>query len=65
LGSSINKDAEEANNDGLISIIPMRYSTIISKAKSRLFNLIDQLEKFKHENNLSEPSDRPAELFAI
>ncbi|MEP7229499.1 MAG: ATP-binding protein [Ginsengibacter sp.] len=29
LGSSINKDAEEKNNDGLITIIPMRYSTVL------------------------------------
>lgn len=65
LGSSVNKDAEEITNDGLINIIPMRYSTVINKAKSRLFNLIDKLEKFKQENNLSDSKDYQPELFAI
>lgn len=64
LGSSINNDAEEKNNDGLITIIPMRYSTVITKAKSRLFNLIDKLEKFKQENNISDSTDNQPELFA-
>ena len=65
LGSSINKDAEEKNIDGQISIIPMRYSTVIAKAKSRLFNLIDKLEKFKQDNNISQSEKHQPELFAI
>lgn len=65
LGSLINKDAEEKNYDGLITIIPMRYQTVISKAKGRLFNLIDQLEKFKQENQISSSEDFQPELFAI
>lgn len=65
LGSSINKDAEEKNNDGSITIIPMRYSTVISKAKARLFNLIDKLESFKIENKIIDTQDFQPELFAI
>ena len=65
LGSLISKDAEEKNIDGQITIIPMRYSTVISKAKARLFNLIDQLERFKQESQNSSTQDYEPELFAI
>ncbi len=65
LGSSINKDAEEKNYEGQITIIPMRYLTVISKAKARLFNLIDQLETFKKDNQISDLKDYQPELFAI
>lgn len=65
LGSSVNKDAEEKNFDGNITVVPMRYQTVISKAKGRLFNLIEQLEKFKEENRTSSSRNFQAELFAI
>jgi hypothetical protein len=64
LGSTIDVNAETKNFDGSITIIPMRYSTLISKAKARLFGLIEELEKYKDLNKINEISDGPVELFA-
>ncbi|SFQ08343.1 hypothetical protein [Parafilimonas terrae] len=64
LGSSIDANAEDKSEEGPITIIPMRYFTLISKAKARLFNLIDELEKFKKENGTDEETTEQ-ELFVV
>lgn len=57
LGSTIDHNAIDNNDEGNTTVIPMTYNTVMAKAKARTFNLLSKLDSFAEDRGYKMPKE--------